>query len=158
VEIVDLAATVLALAGAEVDEFGDGRSFHARVQATGELAEEPLFLESEFGQDDSNHRAFVFTGVRHGPWKLVLTEENQFYPPTNPRYGREALFDLAADPEERKNLFHGEEHAELVKGLLDRLRKHAQFLQEQGFRDVPPAALTPEIEAGLKALGYIGGQ
>ena len=41
---------------------------------------------------------------------------------------------------------------------LDYLRVHAQFLQEHGFRNVPPAALTPEVEAELKALGYIGGQ
>jgi arylsulfatase A-like enzyme len=117
-----------------------------------------LYLESEFGQDDTDQRQFVFTGVRRGAWKLVLTEANQFYPPTNPKYGREALYDLARDPEEHENLFHEEKHQLLVGGLLDRLRTHAQFLATQGFRDVPPAALTPEIEAGLKALGYIGGE
>jgi arylsulfatase len=157
VQILDLAATVLALAGTGVKEFGDGTSFHARLRSREGTALEPLFMESEFGQDDTDQRAFVFTGVRAGPWKLVLTEENQFFPPTDPRYGRGALYDLAADPEERRNLFRAEEHQALIDGLLERLRAHAQFLAEHGFRDVPPAALTPEVEAGLKALGYIGG-
>jgi arylsulfatase len=159
VEIVDLAATVLSLAGRERVDFGDGTSFHTRLGAAAPGTEaplpEPIFLESEFGQDDTNHRAFVFTGARVGPWKLVLTEENQFFPPD--RHGREALYDLARDPNEKSNLFRDPEHQALIQGILERLRAHAQFLTEQGFRDVPPAALTPEIEAGLKALGYIGG-
>lgn len=159
VQILDLAATVLALAGSEKREFGDGNSFLGllgEAPASAAVAPPPLYMESEFGQDDSNQRAFVFTGVRSGKWKLVLTEQNQFFPPTDPRYGREALYDLATDPAERRNLFLEEHHQALLEGLLGPLREHAKFLQEQGFRDVPPAALTPEVEAGLKALGYIG--
>jgi arylsulfatase len=160
VQILDLAATVLALAGRERVDFGDGTSFHRRLERAPAASEtpldEPLFLESEFGQDDTNHRAFVFTGARLGPWKLVLTEENQFFPPA--RHGREALFHLGRDPDEKKNLFHESEHMALVEGLLARLRTHAQFLFEHGFRDVKPAALTPEVEASLKALGYIGAE
>ena len=55
-------------------------------------------------------------------------------------------------------MFREEANQGLVQDLLARLRTHAQFLQEHGFRDVAPAALTPEIEAALKALGYIGGR
>jgi arylsulfatase A-like enzyme len=157
-QVLDLPATVLALAGAGVEEFGDGKSFHAEVLGPGAPEPELHFLESEFGQDDSNPRAFVFTGVRRGPWKLVLTEQNQFFPPADPRHGREALYDLVTDPSERRNLFQEQEHQALIAGLLDRLREHARFLQEQGFRDLPPAALTKEVEAELRALGYIGGQ
>lgn len=158
VQILDLPATLLALAGTGLERLGDGSSFHARIAQPEASAEELHYLESEFGQDDSNHRAFVFSGLRMGPWKLVLTEENQFFPPSDPRYGREALYDLSADPAERKNLFLNQEHQDLVRGLLEKLRTHAKFLQEQGFRDVPPASLTPEIEASLKALGYIGNE
>jgi arylsulfatase A-like enzyme len=162
VQILDLAATVLALCGFGVEEFGDGRSFHALLnaptaQASASSDPAALFLESEFGQDDSNHREFVFTGLRQGPWKLVLTEQNKFYPPSDGRFGREALYDLAADPSERTNLFREAQHQALIQELLERLRGHAQFLQGHGFRDLPPAALTPEVEAGLRALGYIGG-
>jgi arylsulfatase A-like enzyme len=157
VQIVDLAATLMALTGAETRTFGDGTSFHELVHGE-ELEPRLLFLESEFGQDDSNHRAFVFTGVRRGELKLVLTEENQFFPPSDPRYGREALYDLAADPDEQRNLFLQAEHQPALQALLERLRSHAKFLQEQGFRDVAPAVLSPEIEAELKALGYLGGE
>jgi len=157
VQHLDLPATVLALAGTGVKQFGDGSSFHARLRAREEPEHEDIFLESEFGQDESDPRSFVFTGLRTGRWKLVLTERNQYFPPSDPRYGRGALYDLAADPEERRNLFRADDNQALIHGLLERLRHHAQFLVEQGFRDVPPAALTPEVEAGLKALGYIGG-
>jgi arylsulfatase len=158
VQILDLAGTVLELAGGAGGRFGDGRSFAARVRSPAGSPPEPIFMESEFGQDDSNHRAFVFTGVRLGRWKLVLTEENEFFPPEDRRHGREALFDLSQDPGERENLFRAEERQEFVAGLLDRLRTHALFLQEHGFRDVPPAVLTPEVQAELEALGDLGGE
>jgi len=34
------------------------------------------------------------------------------------------------------------------------LRRHAEFLTEAGFRDIEPAALSPDIQASLNALGY----
>jgi arylsulfatase A-like enzyme len=157
VQLLDLPATVLALAGTGVKEFGDGSSFHARLRALDEPEHQDIYLESEFGQDDSDPRSFVFTGLRTGRWKLVLTEENQFFPPSDPRYGTGALYDLVADPEERRNLFRADDNQALIQGMMERLRRHSQYLAEHGFRDVPPAALTPEIEAELKALGYIGG-
>ena len=140
VQILDLAATVLALSGKpsgkEVAQFGDGTSFLPDLVAEARGKPEPLFMESEFGQDDADQRQFVFSGVRSGPWKLVLTERNQFFPPSDPRYGREALYDLVTDPSERRNLFREEANQGLVQDLLARLRSHAQFLQEHGFRDV----------------------
>jgi arylsulfatase A-like enzyme len=158
VAVLDLPATVHELAGGEGQRFGDGRSFAARLRgAPPEQLPGTLFLESEFGQTDANHREFVFSGLRSGPWKLVLTEENKFFPPSVPRFGREALFHLGDDPAESRNLFHQEELSPRVAEWLELLRAHAQFLAETGFRDIPPAALTPEIEAGLRALGYIGG-
>ena len=87
----------------------------------------------------------------------MLTEHNEFFPPGESRHGGKALYDLATDPSERRNLFQEEEHQSLVNSLLERLREHAQFLQEHGFRDIPPSVLTPEMQAELRALGYIGG-
>jgi hypothetical protein len=54
-------------------------------------------------------------------------------------------------------LFHDEAHQALIRSMLEQLRGHAQFLAEHGFRNIPPAALTPELEAELQALGYMGG-
>jgi arylsulfatase A-like enzyme len=158
VAVLDLPATLLDLAGADLERFGDGRSFAARLRGAAPAPPAALFLESEFGQTDADHREFVFSGLRLGPWKLVLTERNKFFPPSVPRFGREALYHLGDDPGESQNLFRHAEHEAHVAEWIELLRAHAQFLAETGFRDVPPAALTPEIEAGLRALGYIGGQ
>ncbi len=154
VRILDLPATLLALAGAEVESFGDGKTFHRLIAGAAGETGEPCFLENEFGQDESDQRAFVLSGVRSGPWKLVLTEENAFFPPRDPRYGREALYHLELDPRERRNLFREEAGHEILPNLLGRLQTHSRFLQSEGFRDVAPAALTPDIEESLKALGY----
>jgi len=156
VQAVDVAATVLSLAGLDHASFGDGHSFHDRIQGTGAIASAPLYLESEFGVDDSDHREFVFSGVRQGQWKLVLTQKNQWFPPDDPR-GSQAFYDLGADPDERRNLIKDTSQRERIQAMLAGLTKHASFLQEKGFRDIAPAALTPEVEANLRALGYIGG-
>ena len=93
-------------------------------------------------------------GVREGPWKLVLTERHAFFPPADPAHDREALYDLAKDPDERENLVATDEHREVALDLLEKLRNHAEFLYATGQRDVKPAALTPDVEASLRALGY----
>jgi arylsulfatase A-like enzyme len=151
VQIVDLAATVLDLAQTGNRRLGDGSSFAAALLDEGWREPGQYYLENEFGQDDGDQRAFVFNGVRSGPWKLVLTEQNAFFPPQ--RYGGEALYNLDEDPGETKNLIHEEGHREIVERMLEGLRKHATFLAERGFRDHAPTVMTPEIEANLRALG-----
>lgn len=156
VPIVDLAATLVELAGLGRDRLGDGRSFahalddRAPVAGTGEL-----FIENEYGQDHGDNRSFVFSGVRSGRWKLVLTERNEFYPPEE--HGASALYDLAADPLEQDNLIASEEHRPLIQRLLDRLQEHAAFLEAEGFRDAAPTSVDPDSALGaqLKALGYL---
>ncbi len=155
VQIVDLAATVLDLADpAGVTSFGDGSSFAAAMQDPDWVSPRHYFLENEFGKDGTQQRAFVLNGVRSGPWKLVLTEENAFFPPSNPRIGREALYNVETDPRELQNCITDVERRALVEELLNRLREHAKFLAESGFRDIEPAALSSDIEASLRALGY----
>ncbi len=155
VQILDLPATVLDLAGFGVDRFGDGGSFAGALRDRRWSREQEYFLENEFGQDYSDQRAFVFTGVRKGRWKLVLTERNAFFPPENPANARQALYDLWNDPAEEKNLIGAEEHRAIAEGMLEGLRRHSQFLVDSGFRDVTPSALTPDVEASLRALGYV---
>jgi len=155
VQIVDLPATVLDLAGTGVDALGDGRSVAAAVRAGEPRPVAPLFLENEFGTEEWDHWSFVLSGVRQGPYKLVLTEANAYFPPEEG--GGQALYDLASDPGELENLIADEGRRPLVEELLAKLRTHARFLAETGFRDAAPAALSPEVEAGLRALGYGGG-
>jgi hypothetical protein len=77
-------------------------------------------------------------------------------PADDPR-GSQAFYDLGADPDERRNLIKDTSQRERIQAMLAGLTEHASFLQEKGFRDIAPAALTPEVEANLRALGYIGG-
>jgi len=154
VQILDLAATLLDAAGTGIRQFNDGRSFANSFRDPSWHPSAEYFIENEFGQDDSNQREFVLSGIRSGNWKLVLTEQNAFFPPQLPANGREALYDLDNDPEEKKNLIASDEHRDLIEGLLERLQSHSEFLFETGFRDVKPAALDPDIEASLGALGY----
>ena len=155
VQILDMPSTVLELAGTGDERLGDGRSFAQFVR--GEEWETPrtYFIESEFGHDEHDTRSFVFTGVREGRWKLVLTEANAYFPPENPKYGREALYDLENDPGETQNLFHEPEHRELVQRLLGELLAHSEHLSQTGFRDVEPAALDAATQESLRALGYL---
>ena len=155
VQVLDMPATVLELARTGDQVLGDGVSFASIVQGEEWSKPRTYFIESEFGQNEHDTRSFVFTGVREGRWKLVLTEANAYFPPQNPMYGGEALYDLEADPEETTNLFHEPEHKELVERLIAELVKHSQYLSETGFRDIEPAALDSSMQAELRALGYL---
>jgi arylsulfatase A-like enzyme len=89
-----------------------------------------------FGTDERK------VGVEHDGWKLIHRLDDDVY----------ELYDLAADPRERNDLFeqYGVEH-EIVAGLLQRLHE---------LRDLPrlepqPVGLTPETIERLRGLGYI---
>ena len=158
VQNVDLAATVLGLAeekdGAQELLFGDGQAFTKAFENSEWTKESPYFLENEFGNDGRHNRSFVLNGVRSGPWKLVLTEENAYFPPSNPLYGRQALYNVVTDPDEKENRISDEDQRARIEDLLARLRSHAALLTETGFRDIEPAALSKDIETSLRALGY----
>lgn len=152
--ILDLPATVLELAGTGITELGDGFSFASAFSTPAEPDEIYHFLENEFGQSDDDHRAFVFKGVRQGPWKLVITEENAYFPPRDPRYGALALYHLGNDPDETNNLAFEPEHRERVAAMKEKLEAHLRFLDETGFRNSEPAAISEDILGNLRALGY----
>ncbi len=159
VQILDVPATVAELAGiARAEEgpvsFGDGESFAAAFENEDWKPERLYYLENEFGQGHSDHRAFVFSGVRQGRWKLVLTEQNAFFPVENPENDSEALYDLLNDPGETVNLIADPAYRDVIEELLAKLQEHGEFLFDTGFRDIEPATLTPEIQANLEALGY----
>ncbi len=154
VQLVDLPATLLDLARTGVDRLGDGTTFAPAIDDAGWKSEVEYFLENEYGQSEEAQRSFVLSGVRMGRWKLILTERNAYRPPWR-GYSPQELYDLEADPGEEQNLIDEEEHRELVESLLDRLRAHSKFLDDTGFRDFEPAALSPDVEAELRALGYL---
>ncbi len=156
VQIVDLAATVLDLVDGDVPKFGDGSSFAKAITDESWMPENQLYLENEFGQDSSDDRSFVINAVRDGEWKFILTERNLYRPPGNPRYGPHELYNLENDPGELRNLIDAPKQQARIKEMVGRLRDHSSFLNDNGFRDIEPALLSPEMEAEMQALGYLG--
>jgi len=156
VQIVDLAATVLDLAGADTEKFGDGVSFADSILGENWRPNDQLFLENEFGTELDDNRSFVLNAVRDGKWKLILTERNLYRPPGNPRYGAKELYDLEADPDETNNLIHVPAHQKRVAEMINRLELHEKFLINFGLRGSAPDSIDPEVEAEMRALGYLG--
>jgi len=155
VQVLDLPATVLDLAGTGITRLGDGFSFAAAARDGEQDELRPIYLENEFGTGAHDDRAFVFKGVRSGPWKLVVTEENAYFPPQ--AYGKMALYNLHDDPEEKVNLFEDERYGDVIARLFEGLQEHSKHLEETGFRDAAPAELDPALEAQLRHLGYMDG-
>jgi arylsulfatase A-like enzyme len=156
VQIVDLPASLLDFAGTGIRSFGDGRSFAAAMADPDWKPTGDLYLENEFGEGQDENRDFVLNAVRDGKYKLILTERNLYRPVWSPKYDAQELYDLEADPGETKNLVFDPKYRARVASMLDRLRKHSQFLVDTGFRDIKPAALSEDVEADMRALGYLG--
>ncbi|MBL8695315.1 MAG: sulfatase [Planctomycetes bacterium] len=156
--IVDLAATTLDVAKTGIRALGDGQSIAAAFADPQWKRPAPIFLENEFGENDEDTRSFVFSGVRDGEWKFILTTQNAHRPPQDPRYGPVELYNLKADPLERTNLAKEEAQKTRGSGYFERLQEHAKFLDEPGFRKIKPDALDPTTAAQMKAVGYLGGK
>lgn len=161
VEHLDLAPTLLRLSGLEVPETMRGRGLLARGPlarqregaASDVFFQHPLYrrsdvanrqtvldqLRSVAGQPTraitSDHLPF---GVRRGPWKYVRAGD------------REALYNLAEDPDERVD--RADQETELVRDL-----RHAawQWLKEHPVQLRDTGDLDPKLVERLKALGYL---
>lgn len=106
----DMAATLLDLAGLDQAGFeqGPGRSFAGLL-----LGQNP--------QEDQHRPVVVFD--EYGPVRMIRTEEWKYvhrYP-----LGPHELYDLRADPDERKNEFGNPVHAHLVASM--RREMHSWF-------------------------------
>ena len=140
VSLVDPAPTALAFLGLDAADL-DG------LDLLGSLpAERPLFTE---GHDQGrraglpDHRAVV-----RGRWKLVATAAS------DGGLRESALYDLASDPEERRDLAAA--RPEVAAALRQRLEAYAAPLQaEPDDRLIGAEGLAPSVRAGLEALGYV---
>lgn len=75
--------------------------------------------------------------------------------------GERALYDLAADPEERRNLAHSPERAAEAASLAalnDRYLVRLETLRRQMSGESGDAELDDEQVRSLRALGYLGGE
>ena len=128
---VDIAPTILSLAGLEPPSSMQGRDFSGVLDKTQELSEwrdavlmEDLFLVAMFGArykenvDEINQKlidenqSYRSRGVRTSRWKYFVYYEHN--PPI------EELYDLEKDPLEQNNLADHPEYAELLKELRKR--------------------------------------
>ncbi len=139
VSLVDLAPTLLDLAGVEVAGGApmQGQSLRPRIEGQAPSDEDaPVFL---FRPDNTEVPGEQYA-VRVGSWKLIV----------GPGDGARELFDLAADPEERNDL--AAQETERVEALDARIR---EWLRAHQRGDVVPDAVSQEDLERLRALGYV---
>ena len=153
VRLLDIAPTLLELAGIAIPESFEGRSLVPLM--TGEAAEtdwvsyaalgEPLFPD-----------ASVQVAVNDGSWSYA---RNATPPEGDPTAfearaeapGAEFLFDRSVDPAENVNLIdHEPAHARRLRALLDaHLAGQSAGVLDQGIR------IDPAIAERLRAMGYL---
>jgi len=165
VRSIDIAPTVLGLLGVPADGM-DGVDLLRETPG-------PAFLETDTSHFSANTRRYVkgvkgkVRGIRTSDWKLIYTPR--------PEIGLWELYDLRADPEERRDLVAaGEADPEILLGLMAELRdamlpRELRALEAIGNRfDALPRAWTGEAPVGgameaaapedlelLRSLGYV---
>jgi arylsulfatase A-like enzyme len=118
---VDLAPTLLELAGVEAPDAMQGRSLVPLLEGR-EAEWRTLFVYENFYEPPFETPTLY--ALRTETWKLV---EYPGFP------GWTELFQLAEDPHETENLAGSEEHAEILAGLRAELAEH-----ERGIGPRPP--------------------
>ena len=108
---IDLAPTMLALAGIEPPESMQGKSLLPIVRQETTDWRSQFYYQHTYNTDPPRSPIPVTEGIRTERWKYIR------YPETDPIF--EQLFDLDADPLERTNLVSLEEHS----GILAEFRQ-----------------------------------
>jgi arylsulfatase A-like enzyme/Flp pilus assembly protein TadD len=130
---IDLVPTVLDVLGLPPDTTLPGRSL--RLAATGDADTRPIYLEAMDGWLTAGAAPAV--AIVEDGWKLVATPIPE-------------LYDLAADPGETRNAIAGS------PARARRLRADLPALAA-GAGTAARVAVTPEVEARLRSLGYASG-
>jgi len=141
---IDLAPTLLGLAGVAIPVDFEGIDRHRLFTGGGSVDPVPIFAEAtkphsaERGAARPNMRKAKC--VMAGPWKLIWTPWEE---------GRTELFNVADDPAEKRNLAGESEYAPLVDELGTILRDWARSSAESG-----PVAIPGAVQRELDKLGY----
>lgn len=124
---IDVAPTILALAGVPVPPWMQGRSFVPLLEGQSATWRD-AFLYEFYEFPDADHCVRKNRGVRTARWKLIhFWEEPQEW----------ELYDLTNDPDETRNLIS--ERGDVVPDLKNRL---AELRRETGDVDPPGPAPT----------------
>jgi arylsulfatase A-like enzyme len=137
---IDIAPTLLEIAGRPAPEELPGASWMPAIGGGEAPPRESLAWLW--------HPAFRVSAIRDGDWKWLRHEG-----PLRPVRGavREALYDLARDPREADSLLELE--PERRRELALRVRDATKRFSRQGGND--EVAIDPELDAELRALGYL---
>jgi arylsulfatase A-like enzyme len=148
VSLIDLFPTILGLAGVDEISYNHGRSLLDSPEPARTLFFE---LKTEWVVSDpaSEERGVVsdlWLAVLDGDHKLILARND----------GRRELYDLSADPGERRPL--GPQQAYRVSDLDRKLGEHLEAMQRDSERweRSPPLELSDEHRERLRSLGYLG--
>lgn len=143
VQLVDLAPTLLDLAGARSPGPLDGRSLVPLFDGRGLPAGE-AFAEG------TNIRETERRGLRTPRFKFIHSIPRGAHDPALERF---ELFDLRDDPGELRDL--AARHPDVVAGLAAKVRLLSRGATTV-FEGEVPAGTDPDLVEELKALGYIG--
>lgn len=119
VSFVDLAPTILDVAGVETPAAMQGRSF--RSVLTGETDQHRDHVVVEYSENEE-------AMLRTERWKLIYQTGNRVredgYATTAPPQRRVRLYDMQEDPEELRDLASTPEHHEIIQRLLRLMADH----------------------------------
>jgi uncharacterized sulfatase len=122
---IDIVPTILSAAGAEIPKDLPGLDLLPVLRDGKPLDRTAIFGEG-FAHDiadiENPEASLLYRWVIEGKWKLLLTYDGQLgrYARVHPREERRPqLFDLIADPSEKRNL--ASEHPEIVASLARRI-------------------------------------
>ena len=137
VSVVDLAPTLLALAGLEPTPGQVGRDLSPLLSGEGTLGERALYCESLY---PTKFDCAGLRGLRRGRWKYLWTAEPE-------------LYDLGDDPAEARDV-----HADRPE-LASALHADLMRLLERSGAPARDGAAPADAEglARVQALGYAGG-
>jgi arylsulfatase A-like enzyme len=136
---VDIAPTILELAGAPVPEAFEGESLLPLLGAAETILDRPSFADLP-GRVMQASR--LQAALNDGSWTLVRDLDDE---------GREYLFDLSLDPNEDANLL------EFEPEVAARMRETLDAHQAVGVRDgtsEQDVRIDPNVAERLKAVGY----
>ena len=126
---VDLVPTLLELMGQPLPSHLQGRSLAPHLSRGEQIPDRDVFVTTSlpgYTQSwNSGHVAHLRTIITPERWKLTVNG-----------VGGGELYDLRRDPKERKNLFHGEEHRQIVEDLTSRIHNWMKETGDDTFVDL----------------------
>jgi arylsulfatase len=141
VRLLDVAPTILSVAGADIPDEFEGRSL---IDSNGQmLVNEDRVAVSEVSGDKNSLPGERKRAIRYEQYKYIETRVND-------QVVEEELYDLAADPGETNNI------AQKKRGITDDLRRYLRSyaVVDKPLHD-PPTDADPEVLYRLRQLGYL---